>query len=262
MIPSWLSRIADFCLLRTGLCYWPVRVRSGIAAGARWTLYPWSAYWRGNFEDSIQQEMNALGDITGWSCWDLGAHYGLYTVGLGRRVGPTGEIISFEPNPESFRRMARHCRMNGLSWARPFQAAVSDSAGTAEFFTYGNLKSTTTHLPYDGEPLTDACEALKVRLIRLDDLCAAGEIRRPQFIKVDVEGHAHKALAGARESIIAARPILLVAFHGQQELDAVNALLLPLGYESRPVTADTSTDAGHVTPDLLYRPLPVAAKTA
>ena len=34
----------------------PVRVRSGVAQGARWTFFPYSAYWRGTHEPEAQRE--------------------------------------------------------------------------------------------------------------------------------------------------------------------------------------------------------------
>jgi FkbM family methyltransferase len=251
-----IKGLASALLLKTGLCYWPVRVRSGFAAGARWTLYPWSAYWRGGFELELQDELTALGDITGWTCWDLGAHYGLYSIGLARRTGPNGQVVAFEPNPLSFRRLERHRRMNALGWLKPIEAAVSDAPGTAEFYTYGELESTTTHLPFEGEARTAACAPVSVRLLRLDDLVASGEIRAPQFIKIDVEGHAHKALAGARLALAMTRPIIIVAFHSDLEASGVHAILDPLGYSaSRIATHSGSVDAlsGH---DFIFRPPP------
>ena len=38
-----------------------VRVRHGFAAGARWTAFPWSAYWRGTHEPEIQKILLELG---------------------------------------------------------------------------------------------------------------------------------------------------------------------------------------------------------
>jgi len=250
----FLHRAADIFLRKTRLCYWPVRVKSGVAAGARWTLYPWSAYWRGGFENELQRELIGLGDITGWCCWDLGAHYGLYSVGLARRTGPSGQVVSFEPNPLSFARLERHRRMNALAWLKPIDAAVSDAPGTAEFYTYGDLESTTTHLPYEGETRDATCAPVTVRLLRLDDLVASGEIRAPRFVKIDVEGHAHKALAGARATLAAARPIVIVAFHSELEITGVHAVLDPLGYTAtRIATHSGSSDAvsGH---DFVFHP--------
>src|SRR5436309_1838240 len=81
------------------LQYWPVRVHGGIADGARWTLFPWTSYWRGTHEPAMHQALLGLGAIGGWSCWDLGAHFGIYSIGLARRAGPTGQVAGFEPNP-------------------------------------------------------------------------------------------------------------------------------------------------------------------
>lgn len=249
-----LTRFLDQFLVVTRLQMWPVRVRAGVAAGARWTLYPWSAYWRSTQEPAMHTTLAELGDITGWSCWDLGAHFGIYSVGLGRRVGPTGEIAAFEPNPLSYARLCHHLEMNALTWAKRYEAAVSDVAGVANFYTYDNLKDTTTHLPYEGEVQSAATKPIPVRLLQLDALVASGELRAPDLIKVDVEGHAHKALAGARRTIIEKRPILIVAFHSELELSGVRALLDPLGYDSRIIgTPSESPDAviGH---DLLFTP--------
>ena len=238
----------------TSLCYFPVRVKVGVAKGARWTLFPWSAYWRGGFEVPLQQALIELGDLSGKSCWDLGAHYGLYSVGLARRVGPTGQVAAFEPNPLSYGRLERHRRMNELSWMKTFQSAVSDHAGSGEFYTYGRLESTETHLPFEGEIRSADCQPIAVSLVRLDDLVAKGVIRIPDLIKVDVEGHARKALEGARESIIKGRPVIVVAFHSTGEVEGTRAVLGPLGYTCKRVET-TSEDASDVIGhDFIFRP--------
>jgi hypothetical protein len=95
---------------------------------------------------------------------------------------------------------------------------------------------------------------VSVRLLRLDDLVATGEIRAPNFVKIDVEGHAHKALAGALTTVAASRPILIVAFHSDLEARGVHDLLAPLGYAAtRLATHSGSTDevSGH---DFIFRP--------
>ena len=72
------------------IAHLPVRVRSGVAAGAWWSFFPWSAYWRGTHEPAVQARLVSLWDWTGKHVWDLGSHYGLFAVGLGRRVGLGG----------------------------------------------------------------------------------------------------------------------------------------------------------------------------
>ncbi len=237
-----MTRLLRSLLLGTPLQHWPVRIRSGIAQGARWTLFPWTSYWRGNHEPAVQNFLVGLGggDVRGWCCWDIGAHFGLYSVGLARRVGETGEVAAFEPNPRSYARLARHARMNRLGWLKLFPLAASDLDGMAELLTYGDLGTTTTHLPYEGESVSGA-GAISIRTCRLDTLLDRGTLRPPRFVKIDAEGHGHRVLAGMARTIENHRPIILVGVHSPTETVGVLAALRPLGYSHRPVTGDELT---------------------
>jgi FkbM family methyltransferase len=251
-----LQNAAGWLMRSSPLGLFPVRVRSGVAAGARWTLYPWTSYWRGTHEPSLQGALISLGggDIAGWSCWDLGAHFGLYSIGLARRVGPRGQVAAFEPNPVSFARLKRHRDMNQVTWLHLYAAAVSDQGGVAELFTYGDLTTTTTHLPYEGEPRLAHVVPLAVPTLRLDDLVKRGELRLPRFVKIDVEGHGHRALAGMRETLAAARPIILAGFHSPSEVAGIMNVLPALGYRWREVSGTAVDPEVQVGGDYLFTP--------
>ena len=252
---TFLHRLAGGFLARTGLHRCPVRVRSGIAVGARWTLHPFSSYWRGTHEPAVQSLLMELGggDIQGWNCWDIGAHFGLYSIGLARRVGPTGQVAAFEPNPRSYTRLRLHADMNPMPWLKTFQVAASDQSGAAEFLTYGDLGNTTTHLAYEGERLTPAAQALAITSLRLDSLVDRGELRLPNFIKIDVEGHGHRALAGMASTLVAARPIIVAAMHSPQEVEGTFSQLGRLGY-NHTVVGPTPESASKVGFDFLFTP--------
>lgn len=245
-----------FVLTRTPLGLWPVRVRRGIARGARWTLFPWTSYWRGTHEPALQAALAELGggDIRGWSCWDIGAHFGLYSIGLALRVGPSGEVAAFEPNPQSFARLERHRRLNRLTWLKTYCAAASDHNEGAELFTYGDLASTTTHLAFNGETRPAASGVLPVRTVRLDDSVRSGELRLPRFVKIDVEGHGHRTLAGMRETLAAARPILIAAFHSDDEVGGMMALLRAQNYRWREIDGAALDPDVRVGRDYLFTP--------
>lgn len=249
-----LQRLLGRFLSATGLGWLPVRVRRGFTSGAWWSLYPRTSYWRGTYEPAVQTALVRLGDIHGWNCWDLGAHFGFYSIGLARRVGPKGEVAAFEPNPLSFRRLAYHRRLNRLSWLKIYAAAASDQTGRMELYTYGDLDNTTTHLPYDGETRTNACAPIAVLTLRLDELVAARDLHPPDFVKIDVEGHGHRALAGMKEVVRSKRPILLAALHSPQEAAGIFGILEPLGYASRPVGEFAATDATRIGRDILFTP--------
>jgi FkbM family methyltransferase len=234
----------------------PVRIRGGLAKGAQWTLYPWTSYWRGTHERPIQDAIGNLGggDIRGWSCWDLGAHFGFYSTALAIRVGNTGQVAAFEPNPLSFERLERHRRMNGLEWLKTYQAAASDQSGLFELLSYGDLDSTSTHLRYDGEALGESSTPIWVRCLRLDELVGRGELRAPQFVKIDVEGHGHRALEGMRLAVAAARPSLIIGFHSETEVNGVLGILRPLGYRWAPLIEPPSNPDALTGGDYLFTP--------
>jgi FkbM family methyltransferase len=250
------NRLRDFLAATVG--QFPVTVRGGVAKGARWTLYPWRSYWRGTHEPEVQRAIAGLGggSITGWSCWDLGAHYGLYSVALAMRVGPGGQVAAFEPNPASFARLERHRRMNGLSWLRTYQAAASDRSGGALLLTYGDLGSTSTHLRYDDEAESARSAPISIRSLRLDELVESGELRPPNFVKVDVEGHGHHALEGMGSVLARSRPVLIVGFHSQAEAEGVLNILRPLGYSWVPIGTAPSGPGSLVGGDYLFTPQP------
>lgn len=193
-------------------------------------------------------------DWRGKSVWDLGAHYGLYAVGLGRHVGPTGHVAAFEPNPLSYARLQLHLRRNHLTWAKALPFAVSDKTESQRFFLYEGLENTSTHLAYEGETWNESIPTMMVQSVRLDDLVARNEIRPPDFIKLDVEGHGHKALTGARETLARSRPVILAGMHSQAEIDGIRSLLEPLAYRISPIgpEAPATLTCWH---DYLFEPL-------
>lgn len=250
-MPSLLRRVLTIPVI----AHFPVRVRSGVAEGARWTFFPWTSYWRGTHEAEVQARIVALkNDWRGLNIWDLGSHYGLFAIGLGRRVGSTGSVAAFEPNLLSFKRLQLHVKRNGLGHVKTFPFAVSDVVGDQRFFLYEGLETTSSHLAHEGETWDESIQTMQVPAVRLDDLVADGRIALPDFVKVDVEGHGHKALAGAANALAKSRPTLMIGMHTQNEIDGILAVLDPLRYRSTPLTggAPTTLTPGH---DYLFEPL-------
>jgi len=249
------TKVLRWLLTRKFIACLPVRVRSGIAEGAAWTFFPWTSYWKGTHEKEIQIRLISLMDWTGKNIWDLGSHYGLFAVGLGRRVGPTGSVAAFEPNPLSYRRLVLHVQRNHLDWVKTFPLAVSDTRSPQRFFVYHGLETTSSHLAYEGETWNETIPTINVESVCLDELVATGKIKAPDFIKLDVEGHGHKALEGARETLARARPVILAGMHSEAEISGITSHLQPLGYRVTPAVENAPQT---LTPgfDYIFEPLP------
>ncbi len=231
-LKSRLKALAVGVLGASPLRNWPVTVRAGLAKGARWTAFPFSANWRIGGETDLADFVKGIGGAQGLSCWDLGAHFGIHTIGLARAAGPLGAVAGFEPDPVAFAKLERHVRMNGLANVKIYQAAASDRDGSLELIVTGGLGSTVTHARYEGEVPAAGTPSFDARSVRLDTLVERSEIRLPDLIKVDVEGHGAKALAGAMNSIAKSLPAIVFSNHSPQEWAGTAALLAPLGYSA------------------------------
>lgn len=214
-------------LSRLGLL--PVRIRHGYLRGARWTLWPHSSYWRGHYEPDVQAALVRHTPPRGEAAWDLGAHFGFYSLWLARAVGPGGEIVSVEPDPVSQSRLRRHIRLNPWAPVRAYACAASDQAGKVHLIQSEGAGATTSHLPYQGEKPA-ATSTIEIETVRLDDLAVREKLRPPTLIKIDVEGHAAAALRGAAETLARHRPRLLISLHSPEECAGVRDQLAPLGY--------------------------------
>jgi FkbM family methyltransferase len=146
---------------------------------------------------------------------DIGANAGFYTLLAAVRSAPMGEVVAFEPLPRNVDYLNRHIRLNRLSNVRVVQAAVADFVGQARFAEHAH--------PEEGS-LCDSGQ-LVVRVVSLDALYGAGEIVKPNIVKIDVEGAELAVLQGARLLLAEARPTIFLATHGAGVHQDCSALL-------------------------------------
>lgn len=117
---------------------------------------------------------------------DVGAHIGLYTLALAKRVGPSGRVVAFEPDEKSFRDLLRHVELNGLqAVVRAVRAAVGTLDGeigfTSDQDTQNRILVEKTH------------QSSTVPAVRLDSFFKG---QRLDILKVDVEGFEENVLKG------------------------------------------------------------------
>jgi FkbM family methyltransferase len=212
----------------------PVRVRRGLAKGARWTMLPFSSYWRhGESEVDVLAATSFFPALDGLVFWDFGAHFGIHTVGMARQVGLTGQVVAFEPDPAAFIRLKLHVDLNKLSNVKLFEAAVSGKDGIEQLFFPGGQGSAVSHFKFNDADNMSGVASAAVRTIAPDRLVAEGAIRLPDIIKIDVQGHGADAVAGALGAIKKALPIIAFSNHSESERDGVRNLLAPLSYRPR-----------------------------
>ena len=173
-------------------------------------------------------------------CWDFGAHFGIHTVAMALHVGPSGQVVSLEPDPVAFRRLSYHVRINQLDQVVLLQAAASASTQDAEMIITDGMGSSCSHFRYEDETISPDTRTMTVKRVAMDELVAGHQVRLPDLIKVDVQGHGASALRGSVEAIRQSRPAIVFSNHSPWEIEDTRDLLEPIGYtvhdlEGRPM---------------------------
>ena len=197
-----------------------VSILSGPGRGMRWIAgsAPHGA-WLGLLErDKLTPFVARL--QSGMTVWDIGANVGLYTLPSARAVGPSGQVVAFEPMPRNLGFLRRHLTLNGLEGVVVCDVAVSDATGT--------LKMAEGDSP--SEFHADAGGSVEVRAVTLDDWLSESGAPPPDVVKIDVEGSDDAVLRGGARSFAKYRPSIYLALHGERQRRACRDLLASWGY--------------------------------
>lgn len=155
-----------------------------------------------------------LGDIT----FDIGAYVGDTALWFSKAVGPKGKVYAFEPEPSNFEKLKAHLERNKVTNIIPLQLALSENEGEMHVSSGGSFST-----------IIQAGTGTSVEVTTIDRFVEANKLPRVDFIKMDVEGHELKVLAGARETIKTFKPSLaLSAYHRGDDLIKLPKLLLEL----------------------------------
>jgi len=134
---------------------------------------------------------------------DVGANIGLYSLLLAHLVERSGSVLAFEPEPNLFAILRENCARNNATNVTPFQCALGRTSGLVSFhrsaFNSGDNRLGKASMGHD---------AVEVRVERFDDLHPDS---RPDFVKIDVQGHEFAALSGM-ERALSANPNVQVFF--------------------------------------------------
>jgi len=133
--------------------------------------------------------------------FDAGANLGQYTLLAARRVGPAGQVHSFEPSSRMFAELKYNVELNGLAtMCQLNKVALSNDEGVARLSMYEPgaevYGSIGCHRREEGKISVIGYE--QVKTIRLDDYYVKeSAINHIDLIKIDIEGAELLALQGA-----------------------------------------------------------------
>jgi FkbM family methyltransferase len=162
----------------------------------------------------------------GMTAIDIGAHHGLYTLLLSKRVRRQGRVVAFEPSPRECERLKKHLRWNRCSNVELVSCALGEEPGETDLFLVEGCQDWCNSLrpPAVGGP----AKTVRVSVRRLDDALAERNISKVDFIKLDVEGAELSVLHGAMRLLQSeSRPAILA--------EVQDVRTLPWGYAAREI---------------------------
>jgi FkbM family methyltransferase len=179
---------------------------------------------------------------------DVGAHIGYFSIKAARKVGATGRVLSFDPNPEILKLLRDNVAANRTSNVIVEPIACTDRDQMLTFYAVPTNNTGASSLARDNaEPWSAATKSYQVRGRPIDDVVRELNLSRVDAIKVDVEGAEVSVLRGTLNTLKRFHPKLIVEVSAPQlasfhttPADLVS-LIRSAGYDySRPLNPEQS----------------------
>lgn len=222
------------------------KIQKGPLAGIELFVDPTGAWQKemlnGNYDDFFSKYLDSI-DMKGRCVYDIGAHIGYSALYFANKVGPTGHVVTFEPNPFNVERIKMILERNKELGSRieVAEVAVSNKNGKDQFIFSSYIDNGTssgsfidgahTIYPKDEYITQGGFKKIEVNTIALDTPSSAFTTKRdPNIIKLDIEGAEFLALEGMKETIIRAKPLILVEIHSIYNMYIASKIFTELEY--------------------------------
>jgi len=180
------------------------------------------------FEDEIRFVRRWLRE--GMHAVDVGASYGVYTLAMARAVGASGRVWAFEPTTAVAAHLEQSLAVNGLTNVALHRMAVSERTGPMDFHA-GDYPELNAVAAAAAGAFPGAASGIQATT--LDDFAKAHGVARPDFLKIDIEGHEAQAVGGAHRLLRDASPLVMVEIKALSSFDMTALrLLADLGYRA------------------------------
>jgi FkbM family methyltransferase len=169
------------------------------------------AYYTGDYDTNDLRAVRSLIQ-SGWNVLDVGANIGFWTIPMALSLRGVGRLHAFEPVKANLKRLGENVLRNELSTTVQLHSVGLSDREEAVWISkrgdFGTGSSTgNAAIVIDSDDDCFAREQIEIAPLdgRIFDSLGLGRL---DFIKVDIEGHEDRFLAGASEVIRRYRPII------------------------------------------------------
>ena len=144
----------------------------------------------------------------GGTFMDIGANLGNHSVLLAARFE---RLAAFEPNPPTLARLKTNLDLNGLSKAQVFGIGLSDTNAALPFHAEAGSNPGASRFLDAAE---EGASLLEVRIG--DEIVEEGGLDPVTALKIDVEGHEERVIAGLAKTIERDRPFVFLEWDSRR----------------------------------------------
>jgi FkbM family methyltransferase len=179
------------------------------------------------FEDELKFVRKLLGP--GQKVIDIGANYGVYSLPMAQKVGPSGHVWAFEPTSSTAQILAKGITENAFAHVTLVQRAVSNTPGLAQLALQRDPEANSI---VHGE--AGSIETETVSMVTLDECMDRYGWADIELVKIDAEGEENNIVRGGRRFFAVVSP--LVQYELRKNATDMNFGLIrefaALGYDS------------------------------
>jgi len=146
----------------------------------------------------------------GMTVFDIGAHIGYFTLLMAHLVGPDGLVFAFEPNPITYTRLKSNIAINphlNDGRIKILQTALGKAKSVQSFFCPVSGSEGLAGLKDTKRALIN--EVINVQVDTFDYFAVSHNVKKIDFVKMDIEGAEYDVLIGSEEILNELRPIIL-----------------------------------------------------
>jgi FkbM family methyltransferase len=139
-----------------------------------------------------------------FTVFDIGANIGWYSMNIAKQI-ETGNIICFEPVPQTFGLLKKNIQINGFKNIEINNLGLGEKEGEHIFYVSQNtsVSSSSANITQDANSNQISC-----KVTTLDKFVSEKSIPKIDFIKCDVEGAELFVYKGGLETINKFKPIV------------------------------------------------------
>ncbi|MFM8679253.1 MAG: FkbM family methyltransferase [Alphaproteobacteria bacterium] len=187
----------------------------------------WYIFFYGAFRPEVSRLINRM-LRPGQVAIDIGANVGMHSVIMANRVGPTGRVVVFEPDPHPMGRLRRNMALNGIDWVTTVEAAVSARSETRTFYLHDDSIGNFANASLVAATVGKQTASVEMQVVSIDEWMRDNPLPRVDVVKLLAQGEEYNALQGMRGLIERDRPKIFFLYEpsywqrqGLELMDAV-----------------------------------------